>query len=82
MENEDLMIYTLEKPVQRGNEEPITELKFIEPKGKHLRYLPAAPTLNDLLKLAGKLTGQPDSVFDEMGSKDVMKVAERVGELL
>lgn len=79
---DDPMVVVLEEPIIRGNEEPIQYLKFVKPKGKHLRKWPANPGMNDMLKLAGKLTLQPDSVFDEMDSKDVTKVLEFVGDLL
>lgn len=77
----DPAILVLQEPVKRGeNESPITFLKFRAPKGKDIRRWPSKPGMNDLLKMAGKLSLQPDSVFDEMCVKDIEAVADFVGE--
>lgn len=71
----------LDEAVEWG-EETVTEVKLSPPRGKHLRGLPKDPTLNDILKIASKISGISSAVFDEMASSDIMKIAEAVGELL
>jgi hypothetical protein len=70
----------LSEPVEFGSE-VVKQITLQPIKGKHLRILPTQPTLNDILKLASKLSGVSSAVFDEMSSEDVVKVSEAVGEL-
>jgi hypothetical protein len=71
----------LEKPIKHGSES-IAELIFREPKAKDLRGLSMQAKADDLLKLAGKLCGQPDSVIDEMCIADTKKVLDLVSNFL
>lgn len=71
----------LKTPVVMGSIR-VEEVILRKPKGKHLRKLSPSPTLNDLLIIASKISGVESAIFDEMDSKDVVKIAEAVGELL
>lgn len=68
------------EPVEWG-EEVIKEITLKPIRGKHLRTLPSSPTLNDILKIASKISGVSSAVFDEMCSEDITRVSEAVGEL-
>lgn len=63
-------IIKLSKPVKHGDEF-VNQLEAEEPKAKHIRKFPQDPTTDDILKMIGKLTAQPDSVIDELSLKDV-----------
>lgn len=70
MVNDDRTTYILKEPIQFGNE-TITELRFQNPRAKHLMHLPLmAPTGVDFMKLAGQLSGQPPSVMEELSGPD------------
>jgi hypothetical protein len=69
-------------PVKHGAEE-ITEVTIKPPKGKHLRkYVRQNMSFDDMLNLAGKLSGVSAVVFDEMEAEDCGSVVEAVGKLL
>jgi len=70
----------LVEPIEFGTE-TISQITLQPIRGKHLRILPTQPTLNDILKLASKISGVSSAVFDEMCSEDVVRVSEAVGEL-
>lgn len=63
----------LKKPIQSGSE-TISKLVFVEPKAKHMRSMPPNPTVSDLLDLAGRLSGQPKHVIDELSIVDMNEV--------
>lgn len=71
----------LEETIEWGSE-TIEKIVLKPPRGKHLRGMSTNPSVNDMMKLAAKLSGVSSAVFDEMSSQDVMKVIEAVGELL
>lgn len=71
----------LSEPITWG-EETIRDVTLQPIKGKHLRKLPSSPSLDDILKVASKVSGQPSAVFDEMSAEDIGKIADAVGELL
>jgi len=68
-------ILPLESPFNYG-ERKVDSLNLTEPKTKHLRRLPAAPKMDDMLKIVGDLAGEPDSLIDELSMKDGAKAAE------
>ena len=72
---------TLSEPIEWG-EDQITEIVMQRPKGKHLKSLSAEPSLQDLVKIAQKISGQPPRVFDDMDADDVLACAEAVGDFL
>ena len=65
----------LERPVKHGNDE-LTKLEFRPLSGLHVRQLDFDETMgpDGYFDLAGKLTGLPDSVFDQLSAEDVGKV--------
>jgi hypothetical protein len=76
-----MTVIKLEEPIKFGSE-VISELNFRKPKAKDLRSLSMSAKADDLLKLAGKLCGQPDSVIDEMCIDDTKKVLDLVSDFL
>lgn len=62
--------------------ETITEITVNQPKGKHLRALPAEPRLHDLLELASKCSGISSKLVDELDGPDAIELSKAVGELL
>lgn len=71
----------LQEPVQFGTER-VEELTLRAPRAKDFRRLPVAPTVSDLLDLAGALAGQPRAVMDELGVADFTAVMEAVGDFV
>jgi len=69
------------EPIQFGSE-TITELEMQKPKAKHWRGMPSSPGMGDLLDLAGRLSGHPPKVMDELSTEDMMRVLEAVGNFL
>ena len=73
----------LKYPVKLGSMDEVKVLNFSRIKGKHLRgFNMTNPSMDDLMELAEKLTMQTTSFFDELDGVDVMKVLEKVGNLL
>jgi hypothetical protein len=74
------MKYTLMVPIQFGSE-TITELTIREKvvagdmRGIEMRQ---RPLHDDIMKLAGRLTGQPDPVIQAMAFADYIEVANLV----
>jgi len=62
--------------------ETISEVTINQPKGKHLRKLPAEPRLNDILELVSACSGISSKLLDEMESPDCMELSKAMGELL
>lgn len=77
----DGAVLKLKRPLKWGDE-TITELVFQEPKGKHLRKLPAEPNTGDILNLGAQLCGQPTALIDELHAGDAGEVCKVVGKLL
>jgi hypothetical protein len=73
-------IVLLEEPIEWG-EETIDKVILKPIKGAHFKGFPKDPAVTDILKLASKLSGISSAVFDEMGSRDILKIVEAVGEL-
>lgn len=73
----------LRYPIAFG-QETVTELRFRELKGKDMRTLKAAPGQNAavLMSLAGKLSGQPAPVIDELRGVDLRKVLTLVASFM
>ena len=57
-------------------------IQLKRPKGKHLKGLPSEPTLDDLIRVAQKVTGIASPIWDEMDGADMMIVAEKIGDFL
>jgi len=68
-------VFPLTKPVKYGKD-TFEELLLDEPKGKHLRKMPAEPTTGDMLNMAGSLAGEANSLIDELPMKDCTNLAQ------
>lgn len=73
------VVLTLVEPLEIGGLVK-RELTIKRPKGKHFRKIGERPTTDDLLKLAGKLCGEPDSTIDELDGEDTMALLDIVGK--
>jgi hypothetical protein len=80
------MKLTLKKPIKLGEEgEPISVLTFREEVvAGDMRGIPMRepPHYDDLMKIAGRLCGQPDPVMNKIGFEDMKEVLEIVGGFL
>ncbi len=76
------MKYSLIKPIAFGDGPPVTELTFREEicagdmRGIVMRE---AMEFGDMLKIAGRLCGQPDALMNKLSFADMLKVLEMVG---
>lgn len=68
----------LKEPIKWGSE-TIAELEIRKPKAKDLRGMPLQLGMGDMLKLAAKVTGQPDPVIDELSVEDMTALMEILG---
>lgn len=76
------MNYILKKPIQLTSESPlITSLTFREEVvAGDMRGVPMRDPMlfDDVLKIAGRLCGQPDAVLNKMSLVDLLEVAPLV----
>lgn len=72
----DRTSYTLRTPIPFGSL-TITELSLRRPMAKDMRSLPAdgLRTVDDMLLLVGRLSGQPPVVIDELSLEDLAGVS-------
>lgn len=76
------VIYTLQTPIEH-NSETITRLEFQPPRGKHIKKLNLQNLdIDELLKVAAKLSGHTPKLFDELFAADVMAISEIIGNFL
>lgn len=76
------VVVELSEPIAYG-EELISELRFKRAKAKHLRDINLeAVSIGALLDLAAKLSGQPDSIMDELDVADLEAVCNAVEKCL
>jgi hypothetical protein len=59
-----------------------SELEVRRPKMKHLKKMPADPTVDDLMALSVKLTDLPVKVIEELDAKDGMALLGVIGGFL
>lgn len=71
----------LQKPITFGSE-MIFELILTPPKAKHFRGLSTNIGMDEILTLAGKLSGQPNAVMDELSIPDMQTVMETIRSFL
>lgn len=71
----------LDDPIQYGSE-TISQLELRKPKAKDMRGLPLQMGMDDMLKLASRVSAQPDSVIDELSIGDLGRVMEVVGNFI
>lgn len=70
-------VYKLIDPIRRSDkEEPITELTLQLPRAKHMRGMTKDPTSSQIFDVLSKLTGQPESVIDELSARDFTKIVD------
>lgn len=72
---------TLSEPIEWGDE-TIEEVTLRRPKGKELKMLSGDPSMDDLLKIAGKCGGLTPRQIDDMDADDALALAEAVGDFL
>lgn len=77
-ERDGKYIHKLKEKIQFGTE-LIEEFELQKPKAKHIRNMPQKPGMDAVLKIVGKLAGQPDKVIDELSMEDVNVLAEYFG---
>lgn len=75
------VIVKLQYPVSMGTEN-ITQVMLSRPKGKHLKKIGASPSMEDMINIAQKVSGEAAWVFDDMDAVDVLKCAEVIGGFL
>lgn len=81
------MIYTLKRPIKLGTGDPITELNFREEvcagdlRGISLADL-ATLKADDVLKIAGRLSGRSEPEMLKLSIPDLMKATEIIGGFL
>ncbi len=71
----------LVQPIANGSE-TIHELEIREPKAKDMRGMPLNMDMDAMLTLAGRCTGQPPSVIDELGFVDLTALMEMLGNFI
>lgn len=80
--NTEKKVYKLKKPVAWG-EDTIHELEFKTPTIGDIKFMKLTdPTLDDILKLGSKLSGQPQKMIEALSIEDGMEVAEILGNFL
>lgn len=76
------IVVPLQYPIEYGSE-LISELKLRRAKGKEYRMFQSGePSMDDMLNLLGKLSGQPPSVIDELDGDDLGPLFEALGKCL
>ena len=80
----DPHVVKLKHPIEWGEGNLITELRFRKPKAKDLRKLNMTNmTMGDILDLVAMLTNQPRSLIGELDPKeDLEKVMAVIGDFL
>jgi len=73
--------YKLKEPFECKGQQ-YESLTFKPLKGKHIKFLGQDPKLADVLKIAAKVSGVPDFVFDDMAAKDCIAIGELIGDFL
>lgn len=72
----DRRTHRLHTPIAFGSE-TISELHLREPKAKDMRGMPAdgLKTMDQVLTLVSRLSGQPEVVIDELSIEDLSEVS-------
>lgn len=73
----------LATPIEIGDDVVLEHLTIKPPKAKHVRSMRLDEiSMNEMLNLAGKLSGQPPSVIDELVMEDTYAVITAVSDFL
>lgn len=82
----NLVNLVLKDPVTLGEHgSPVTELAFREKicggdlRGIKVAALTSEMLVDDLLKIAARLSGQPDALFLRLSQRDIFSILETVG---
>lgn len=76
------IVVKLQHPIEYGSE-MIYELKLRRAKGKEYRAFHGGdPSMDEMLDLLGKLSGQPPSVIDELDGDDIEGAFEAMAKCL
>jgi len=75
------MKYTLKFPLDWGGTK-ITEIEFRRPKGKDIFDLKGHPSVEDLARVASKISGKELPIIKELDIEDFNEVLEIVGNFL
>ncbi len=73
--------FVLQQPIQQGSAS-ITEFTIAPPKAKHFRGISTEMSMSDMLDLAGKLSGQPPTVIDELSVIDMQRLMTEINRFL
>lgn len=74
--------YKLKEPIEWGSE-TVTQLEFKKPTIGDIKFMKLSePTLDDILKLASKLSGHSQQLIDRLSIQDGMEVADLLGNYL
>lgn len=60
----------------------VTEVELRRPKGKDIKGIGKDVSLDDILKIAAKISAYSPRFYDELDAVDVMKISEVVGDFL
>jgi hypothetical protein len=76
------IVVKLEYPVEFG-QETIFELRLRRVKGKEFRLLKSEePSVDEMMDILGRLSGQPPSVIDELDGDDLQAAFEAMGKCM
>jgi hypothetical protein len=75
-------VYELKEPIAWGSE-TVSKLEFRKPQIGDIKFMKLTePTLDDILRLASKLSGQSQQLIDSLSIQDGMEVADLLGNYL
>lgn len=78
----DRVIYPLKRPFQFG-ERTVSELRFREPETGDIDGIPlAAMTTTHLIRVAGKICGEPQPVMNKVKLADIVEIGELIMDFL
>lgn len=73
--------YPIEWATENGKEE-ITEVSLRRPRGKDIKGIGKDVSLDDILKVAAKVSSFTPRFFDELDAVDCMRISEVIGDFL
>lgn len=74
--------YKLQYPIDWGEEGFVTEIEFKRPKGKHIKSIGKNASMDDIFRIAGKISGYTPAFFDELDAADCVEISEIIGDFL
>jgi hypothetical protein len=74
--------YPLEWAGAEGVKKEITEVEFRRPKGKDIKGMGRDVSLEDILKIAARVSDYSPRFFDELDGIDCMKISEVINDFL